>query len=272
MVTNMDSAPKKAQLTQHSPLKALYVKTYNKKTVVMVGFDVKGAFDAAWWPCILSNLQDLHCPKNRYDLSLNYFRDRVASLHANTLTVKRTVMKGCPQGSCCGPRFWNIMYNALLNLNFSSHTKVIAFADDLAVLTKGKTPTEAEAFANSDLAKIEKWAKDNKTKFNETKSKAMLITRKRNLESINIYINNRRLEMVKEMKYLGIHFDNRLTFNKHIKHLAENSSKLIHMLGRSAKLQWGLGNKALKTIYDGASIPLCMEPPFGKRLQQNKKT
>ena len=28
------------------------------------------------------------------------------------------------------------------------------------------------------------------------------------------------------------------------------------MLGRSAKLQWGLGNKALKTIYEGAVIPL----------------
>ena len=94
--------------------------------------------------------------------------------------------------------------------------------------------------------------------FNKTKSKTTLITRKRNIESINIYINNRRLEMVKEMKYLGIHFDNCLTFNKHIKHLAENSSKLIHMLGRSAKLQWGLGNKALKTIYEGALIPLLM--------------
>jgi len=89
------------------------------------------------------------------------------------------------------------MYDALLNLKFSSHTKVIAFGDDLALLTKGKTPSEAEAFANSDLAKIEKWAKDNKMQFNESKSKAMLITRKRNTESINIYINNRRLEIVK---------------------------------------------------------------------------
>jgi hypothetical protein len=92
--------------------------------------------------------------------------------------------------------------------------------------------------------------------FKETKSKVMLITRKRNTESINIYINNRRLEIVKEMKYLGIYFDNRLTFNTHIKYLAENSTKLIHMLGRSAQLQWGLGNKALKTIYEGTLITL----------------
>jgi hypothetical protein len=126
------------------------------------------------------------------------------------------------------------MYNDLLNLNFSCHTKIFAFAEDLSLslLTKWKTPSEAEAFANSDLAKIEKWAKDNKIQFNETKSKAMLITRKRNTESINIYINKRRLQIVKEMNYLGIHFDNRLSFNTHIKYLIENYTKLIHMLGR----------------------------------------
>jgi hypothetical protein len=117
-------------------------------------------------------------------------------------------------------------------------------------------PSEAEAFANSEFAKIDKWAKDNKMQFNETKSKAILITRKRNIQSINVYINNRRLEMVKEMKYLGIYFDNWFTFGTHIKYLAEKSTKLIHMLGRSAKLQWGLGNKALKTIYEGALLPL----------------
>jgi ribonuclease HI len=136
------------------------------------------------------------------------------------------------------------MYNALLNLEFSSHTK--AFADDLAIMTKGNTPTEAEVFANSDLAKIEKWAKENK----------MLTNRKRNNENINIYLNNRRLEVVEEMKYLGIYFDSRLTFDKHIKYIAENSTKLIHMLGRSAKLQWGLGHKSLKAIYEGTLIPL----------------
>jgi len=54
---------------------------------------------------------------------------------------------------------------------------LIAFADDLAILTYGKTPSEAEAYANSDLATTEKWTWDNKMKFNESKSKAMIITR-----------------------------------------------------------------------------------------------
>jgi hypothetical protein len=83
-------------------------------------------------------------------------------------------------------------------------------------MMKGNNPSEAEVFANSVLAKMEKWGKENKMQFNDTKSKAMLITRKRNNENINIYFNNRRMEIVKELKYLGMYFDSRLIFDKHI--------------------------------------------------------
>jgi hypothetical protein len=63
-------------------------------------------------------------------------------------------------------------------MKYSSHTKLIAFADDIAVLTYGKTLSEAEAYANPDLAVTEIWARDNKMKFNEAKSKVMLILNK----------------------------------------------------------------------------------------------
>jgi len=88
--------------------------------------------------------------------------------------------------------------------------------------------------------------------FNELKSKTMLIARKRkrNREDINIYLNNRRLEQVKEMKYLGIYFDNRLIVHKHTEHITGKSRKMIYMLGKTAKLNWGLGHKSLKTIYE----------------------
>ena len=117
---------------------------------------------------------------------------------------------GCPQGSCSGPGFWNVLYIAVLNLEFSSHTKIIAFADELAILTHGKMLSEVEVYTNSDVAKIENWARENKMQFNESKSMAMLITRKRSCNNINIYFNNRKLEQVTEMKYLGIYLDSRL--------------------------------------------------------------
>jgi len=93
-------------------------------------------------------------------------------------------------------------------------------------------------------------------KFNASKSKVMVIARKRSQDEFKISLNNRSLEQVTEMKYLGIHFDSRLSFNKHTEQIADKSRALTYMLNRTAKLHWGLGHKSLKTIYEGAIVPL----------------
>jgi len=108
--------------------------------------------------------------------------------------------------------------------------------------------------------------------FNENKSKAMIITRKRRLDKINIYLNNRSLEQVDVMKCLGIHIDSRLLFYKHIEHVAEKSRALTYMPNRTAKLHWGLEHKSLKTIYEGAIVPLMTSgaPVWERAITNNK--
>jgi hypothetical protein len=56
----------------------------------------------------------------------------------------------------------------------------------------------------------------------------MLISRKRSDGNIDIYLSNRKMELVKEMKYLGIYFDRRLTFDRHNENIAEKSTTLIY--------------------------------------------
>jgi hypothetical protein len=61
---------------------------------------------------------------------------------------------------------------------------------------------------------------------------------------------------VQSLKYLGIILDKKLTFKDHINYIKDKCSKLIFALSKSAKLNWGLGHGALKTIYTGAILPL----------------
>jgi hypothetical protein len=82
------------------------------------------------------------------------------------------------QGSCCGSGFWNLLYNSLLKLEFTSHSKAIAFVDDLLVLTKGESTVETENYMNLELRKISGWAQNNKLDFNEHKSKVILMSRR----------------------------------------------------------------------------------------------
>jgi hypothetical protein len=64
----------------------------------------------------------------------------------------------------------------------------------------------------------------------------MIITRKMRRDKVNIFLNNRSLEQVDVMKYLGIHFDSRLLFYKHIEQVAEKSRVLTYSINRTSKL------------------------------------
>ena len=67
-------------------------------------------------------------------------------------------------------------------MELTSRSKAIAFADDLIILTRGKTVEEAENYMNLELRKIQEWAQNNKIKFNENKSKVMLMSRRKRKE------------------------------------------------------------------------------------------
>ena len=134
-------------------------------------------------------------------------------MSTNSVSIKRRVTKDCTQGSCCGPGFWNLLYNSLLKLELTSNSKIIAFADDLIILTRGESVVEAENYMNLEMRKILEWAQNNKLKFNGNKSKVMLMSRRRRRvrKEIEIYVNNKTLKQVNSIEYLRIIFDNKMT-------------------------------------------------------------
>ena len=89
----------------------------------------------------------------------------------NNKKIEKSITKGCPQGSCSGPGFWIIQYNSLFNIQFTHHTKVTAFADDLVIMTKAESIPEAENIMNVELSNISDWARENKLQFNDKSHK-----------------------------------------------------------------------------------------------------
>jgi hypothetical protein len=174
--------------------------------------------------------------------------------------MEKNITKGYPQGSCCGPGFWILQYNSLLNLRYTNHTKTVAFADDLVIMIKSYSIREAENIANVEMSKFSAWAKENKIRFNEQKSKVILMTRRKRkeLKDLEVYLNNKPLLQVHSLKYLGIIFDSKLTFREHINYMAEKCTKLIFALSKLAKLNWGLKHATPKTIYTSGILSLLL--------------
>jgi hypothetical protein len=94
--------------------------------IALVSLDVQGAFDAVWWPSILSSLKKLKCPSNSYNPCVSYFSERSATSLLNSSKEQRKRSKENPQGLAPGPSFWNFQYNSLLNLEYTKnvYTKV----------------------------------------------------------------------------------------------------------------------------------------------------
>jgi retron-type reverse transcriptase len=91
------------------------------RVVIMVSLDVREAFDSAWWPAILKGLRDTKCPRNLYNLTLDYLKERKAAINIKSFNIEKRTTKGGPQRSCCGPGLWNIQYNPILNLRYTKH-------------------------------------------------------------------------------------------------------------------------------------------------------
>jgi len=92
----------------------------------------------------------------------------------------------------------------------------------------------------------------------------MMISRRKRIENknVSIYQNNKLLEQVNTIKYLGIIIASKLNFREHLIYISTKCSKLIHALSKSAKLSWGLKREALHTIYKGAILPLMYGVPI----------
>jgi hypothetical protein len=73
-------------------------------------------------------------------------------------------------------------------------------------------------------------------------------------------------------KYLEIYLDSKFNFNAHIDSAVAKLTTLINMLARTATLQWGLEHKALKTIYEGAIVPILTygAPICVEAIRKNK--
>jgi len=85
---------------------------------------------------------------------------------------------------------------------------------------------------NLELRKISERSQNNELKFNENKSKVMLMShwKRKEDKEVEIYLNNQILEQVNKTKNLVIIFDSKVTFREHVNYDEEKFTKLIFTL------------------------------------------
>lgn len=97
---------------------------------VLVSLDVKNAFNSAPWSLIDVALWRSAIPKYLVQILRSYMHAR--SLIVNELVFAHHVW--CPVGSVLRPTLLNMFYNGVLRFPVREGVKLVAFADDVAVV------------------------------------------------------------------------------------------------------------------------------------------
>ena len=94
------------------------------------------------------------------------------------------------------------------------------FADDGAIWKRGRNLEFILKKLQQDIIKIEECSVKWGFKFDIDKTKIMFLTRKRIVGHFKLRLYNHELERVKQLKFLGLWFDERITWNVHIQKIS----------------------------------------------------
>jgi hypothetical protein len=221
------------------------LKSFNKKKYTICLFlDLRKAFDTVDRVILLDKLSHYGIRGNANALVNSYLTNRdqfVTYRNSKSNILPCTV--GVPQGSVLGPLLFNIYINDLASV---CNAKSILFADDAVLYVERDEFDDAVSEARRMITALSLWLAGSKLTAHEDKTKLMLYTSRPHPELPIVYFNQKRLEWVKNIKYLGVILDEKLTFSPQILSVRKKLSKVQGIIYAVSKL---LTRDALVTLY-----------------------
>ena len=153
----------------------------------------------------------------------SYLQDRRQLCKVNGVSSRiEEIHCGVPQGSCLGPLLFIVYIN---DLPFCLEScQVTMYADDTSISFTAKSVNDLNMTLNKDLDSLRKWLQGNKLSLNILKTLAMVIGSHPNFKKIStklvetpsFTIRGSDIEMVGNVKYLGVQIDRHLPWDEHI--------------------------------------------------------
>lgn len=254
----------------------------HKKSAGIVLLDIKKAYDSVWHEAVVFKLHRSRCPQYLVKIMHSFLKRRSFRVSVSgSLSNVHDIPFGLPQGSVLSPTLYNVFTSDVIIIDGVIYT---FFADDTGYLVIDKDPaiitTHLQAAENS----LEEFQKTWRIKLNPGKTQAIFFTKRRSpryLPSRQINAGGVVVPWSDDVKYLGVVYDRKLLFDKHVNNCIAKCNGLVHclypLINRRSKLH--LNNKMLlyklifrATLVYGAPAWKDCAASHRKRIQrmQNK--
>ena len=219
---------------------------------VSIFFDLEKAYDTTWRYGIIKDLYDAGLRGRLPSLIKSFLENRKISVRINgVLSPEKDILNGVPQGGILSVTLFAVKVNGVLDqIPTTSQFHASLFVDDLQVGMRGFNLNEIYQQMQRVLNRIILWTDSNGFKFSSTKTKIVKFTKSNTaLLEPNICMYNQRIPTVQCMRFLGLHFDSKLTWNEHISRIAADCNKRLNLIKTVTALKWGADQATSLKIY-----------------------
>ena len=176
-------------------------------------------------------------------------KSRVVSAQLGGKSVTKMTVKGCPQGGVLSPLMWCLVMDSLLKKLKNLGYEAIGYADDLAVVIRGKFGHTVSDQMQNALNLVMDWCKSENLNANPTKTVLVPFTKKRILNLIPISLSGTVLALSDQVKYLGVMLDKMLNWASHINMIKGKAIRNLMTCKSLVGRRWGLKPKVMRWLY-----------------------
>lgn len=228
------------------------------KQYTMAAFlDIEGAFNNVKTESILQALVDLNVNSRIVRWIDTMLRTRQINAQWGEVSATRSVCRGTPQGGVLSPLLWLVVINTLLVNMDNKRVRVVAYADDVAVMVTGPCVSVISDIMGNILGEISTWATGCGLSVNPDKTDLLLFTNRRVIPQYTLpSLNGKQLELSDSAKYLGVILDPKLSWKLNIEHRVKKAQGAFYACKKTFGRTWGLNPKMVLWMYTAVVRPV----------------